>query len=478
MLLPQRTSDPEQVVDFITQEEKRKYKAGIILLVISIVAWIVGLELVNGVLKSDEYRKPIFFAVITGSCFSFNLLYDLLELTRKPVSDENKPLLIADKQEEQESSILSAKEVLIIAFQIATIYLFYNIFVMESLRFTSASNQTVIGSLTSVFTLLIGVLIKTERFSKIKVICVAVSCCGVFLVNLSSVGDQNGEHKYTPKNPKLGNILALGGALFYAFYLLIMKFKCGGAKTTNERRLFGFVGVMIFLMGVPVLYIADIMDVEKFELPSNNTILFIVVLNGVLTVVSDYTSILAMLLTSPLVVSLTLTSSIPITIFIDYVVLIYTKEPINTSSVYILGILCIFVAVLLVNVNVASENTLIEEIIEDSLESAIHNDELMSPILSPLLEEGSSHQHQHRRHHHLQHPIKSPFQMIFSPEMSTDHEIPIPARDVTTFNLNENDESPPTRNLNHDPSIYTSKPDAPTLHVSSGKNHTYDIHLE
>lgn len=244
-----------------------------------------------------------------------------------------------------------------------------------------------------------------------------------------------------------------------------MKFKCGGSKTTNERRLFGYVGVFILLIGAPLLYIANAFDVEKFELPPNNTILAIIIANGILTVVSDYTSILAMLLTSPLVVSLTLTSSIPITIFIDYVVLIHAREPINTSSVYILGILCIFVAVLLINVNVASENTLIEEIIEDTLESAIQNDELMSPILSPLLG-GSS-------YHHL---VKSPFQMIFSPEM-TDHQYPIPAK-VTTFNLNENDESPPTRNSNHHPSFYTSESDAPALLVSGGKNHTYDIHFE
>lgn len=467
MLLPQSTSDPDQVVDLITREEKRKYKAGIILLIVSIGAWIVGLELVNDVLKGGEYRKPIFFAIITGSCFSLNLLYDVFNLVRVrlPEVNECKSLLNTDKASEQENTSLSTREVLIVAFQIGTIYLLYNIFAMEALRFTSASNQTVIGSLTSVFTLLIGVLIKTERFSRIKVVCVAVSCCGVFLVNMSSVADQSGDHKYTPKNPKLGNTLALGGALFYAFYLLTMKFKCGGSKTTNERRLFGYVGVFILLIGAPLLYIANAFDVEKFELPPNNTILAIIIANGILTVVSDYTSILAMLLTSPLVVSLTLTSSIPITIFIDYVVLIHAREPINTSSVYILGILCIFVAVLLINVNVASENTLIEEIIEDTLESAIQNDELMSPILSPLLG-GSS-------YHHL---VKSPFQMIFSPEM-TGHQYPIPAK-VTTFNLNENDESPPTPNSNHHPSFYTSESNTPALLVSGGKNHTYDIHFE
>ena len=50
----------------------------------------------------------------------------------------------------------------ILAFQIAVIYYSYNVLGMSALKFTSALNQTVMGSTTSMFTLIIGVILKTE----------------------------------------------------------------------------------------------------------------------------------------------------------------------------------------------------------------------------------------------------------------------------------------------------------------------------
>ena len=52
----------------------------------------------------------------------------------------------------------------------------------------------------------------------------------------------------------------------YAFYLLIMKFKCGtGNRTTNERRLFGYVGIITFILGIPILYVIDVLDIENLN---------------------------------------------------------------------------------------------------------------------------------------------------------------------------------------------------------------------
>ncbi|EMG48432.1 hypothetical protein G210_1003 [Candida maltosa Xu316] len=405
------TADPLEIVDIINQQELHNYKLGVFLLIIALATWIVGLELVNVVLKGDDYNKPWLFAVITGSSFTLNLLPDLVLLKKLFVKDspEDIPLIeTRSKEKDEEDKELSTKEVLILAFQIAIIYYLYNIFGMSALRFTSASNQTVIGSTTSMFTLIIGAILKTESFSMKKALCVVASCAGVFMVSLSS---NSGKGKFEPKNPLLGNLFALGAALMYAFYLLIMKVKCGtGEKSTNERRLFGYVGLMTLTLGIPLLYVVNFFDIETFEFPPpNNTILASILINGVFSVISDYTSVLAMLLTSPLVVSLTLTSVIPITIFIDYLVLLSTGNSIHTSFVYIFGIICILVAVILVNINVTTENDLIEEVIENALEEAIRNDEVMSPVLTPLL---SPKIHGHHHGHHLTSPRGSPIYLI------------------------------------------------------------------
>ena len=174
-----------------------------------------------------------------------------------------------------------------------------------------------------------------------------------------------------------------------------------------------------------------------------------------------------MLLTSPLVVSLTLTSVIPITIFIDYLVLISTGNSVKTNFVYVFGIVCILVAVVLVNVNITSENDLIEEVIEHALEEAIRNDEVMSPVLSPLL----SPRNNATNVLGLQLlPHASPISIsLFSPKLKSKH----PLR-ISHFNLNENDETEPTFNANHEP-LYGITSSPPNIVVVQGKNHQYQI---
>lgn len=476
------TTDPNDIVDIINQQEIQNYKLGIILLVIALATWIIGLELVNAVLKGDDYEKPWLFAVITGSCFSINLLPDIILLKHWEVFgqtqiEEDLPLLQTKSKEKNENvSELTPKEVFILAFQIAVIYYSYNVLGMSALKFTSALNQTVMGSTTSMFTLIIGVILKTETFTIKKALCVIGSCLGVFMVSFSNTS--GGQGKFQPKNPVLGNTLALGAALMYGFYLLIMKFKCGtGDKTTNERRLFGYVGLITFVIGVPVLYVVDLLEIEKFQFPPpNNTILASIFINGIFSVISDYTSVLAMLLTSPLVVSLTLTSVIPITIFIDYLVLISTGNSVKTSFVYVFGIVCILVAVVLVNVNITSENDLIEEVIEHALEEAIRNDEVMSPVLSPLLSPRNNATNvlgllllQQQLQLQLL-PHASPIGIsLFSPKLKSKH----PLR-ISHFNLNENDETEPTFNANHEP-LYGITSSPPNIVVVQGKNHQYQI---
>lgn len=408
----QVTENAEDIVQIIQDNETRNFQVGVVLIVVAVASWVIGLELVNGVLKGDEYKKPYMFAWITGSCFMLNFTPDLiiyiksffvgellllLLLSASPVytASETDALLGETSVEKLDDSPieLTSYEVQTLAFQIALIYLFYNVFVMIALQFTSAGNATVLGSTTSVFTLVLGSMLNIDRFSVKKVICIFISLSGVFLINWSesgkaSHGGNNG--KYAPSNPILGNSLAILGAFMYAIYLIVMKIKCGtGNKTTNERVLFAWVGVYTFILGIPLLIFVHIQGIEEFQFPPpSNEILFLVLINGVFSVISDFSTILAMLLTSPLVVSLSLTSAIPITIFVDYIIKVLNGGNgggDGTNFIYFLGIASILTSVVLINVNLTTENELINDVIEEALEEAIRVDEVLSPMLSPLL---------------------------------------------------------------------------------------------
>lgn len=489
------TDDPQKVVEIIIDHEVSNYKLGVILIICSITTWIIGLELVNAVLKSDGYTKPVFFAIIVGSCFTLNFIPDVYnwfkgdqkEVPVESLDQQALEKLLAQNGIHQPVQ-LTKREVIILAFQIAIIYFFYNLCILESLQFTSASNQTVIGTTSSIFTLFIGIYFKFDKFTLKKLFCIIGSLLGVFLINFSESRKESSHdnNKFEPKNPFLGNCIALMGAIMYACYLVLMKMKCGmGDKTTNERQLFGYVGIITIILGAPILFLVDLFGIEPFEFPPPNmTTLIAICINGVFSVTSDYTAVLAMLLTSPLVVSLSLTTAIPITIFIDYITLyLDTHETQHVNYVYFLGIVCMVASVILINVNLTTESDLIEDVIEDALEDAVRYDEMISPMLTPMLSAGHAGSPLVRAHLQSQLPvgIKHPFSPFLTPKLL--HKPPL-HRDVSRFNLNENSQ---LTNPNHS-RLYTlgdqdsevSLPHDATknnIMVYSGGNHKYRVQM-
>lgn len=510
-----------EVIDLINEQEKSNFRLGVIFLVISIVSWLIGLELVNAVLKTNDYHKPFFLLFLTGLCFLLYLLPELMaavyaagcaclgvvrrQLTAHHHQQSDSPLLsFSDldlvsstgdltNKDRLDSAYdaampLSRREVLLLALQIAIVYYIYNALVMSALLYTSASNQTILGSTTAMFTLFMGVSLGIDKFTSKKVVCVVSSLMGVIFISLGEkLASGNNDSKFEPKNPALGNLLALLGAFSYGVYLLVMKVRCGmGNKTTDERKLFGWVGVFTFVLGLPVLVVAHSLGFEPFELPESNTAFAMIMINSVLSVISDYFTILAMLLTSPLVTSLALTSSIPITILADFIILHLTghQKPSSSSSalVYGFGVFCILISVLLINVNLNTQNELIENVIEDTLEGAVRHDEVLSPVLSPYLEHSSP----TLRNHDIGIPHLSP-QFNLTRRKNTQRS-PL-SREVSGFSLNLGTSSPdqaPLKNANHLLNLYTidsaidthepqptSEPAA--LMVYGGVNHNFFI---
>ena len=455
-LTPTMSHTPSEVIRIINDEEIRKFKLGVLFLVVAISSWIFGLELLNAVLKGDEYQKPWMFSYITGSCFALNLIPDFFSSYRNQKPAENE---------------LNGRETTILAIIIAIIYYFYNLFVMLALQYTSASNQTVLSSTTSIFTLFIGMLLGIETFNLQKLACIIISFAGVVLINWSESGlSKDSGNKFVPKNPRLGNALAVLGALMYAFYMIVMKVRCGtGSRTVNERRMFGIVGAVTLVFGIPVLFIVHMFDIERFELPPNNTVSSMILINGVFSVISDYTTILAMLLTSPVVTSLSLSSSIPITIFIDKIIMWVTDAPASKSGhvMYYFGICSILLSVLLINVNLTTENQLIVEVIDDALEDAIREDEVLSPVLSPLLSPHAQYTTGAtiRNSPGLQLGIRSP---LYRRSPAT--QFPFLVRKVSGFDLNNDSEDLDER---------VGEADTEEMHltVSGGRNHKYRVRI-
>ncbi|KAG7741408.1 hypothetical protein KL930_000472 [Ogataea haglerorum] len=379
----------EDVVDIIKTEERRNWLRGLLYLFLTVATWVFGLQLTNNVLKGDSYQHPLFVAYVNGGLFvifgikpAFKSLIKACTASEPRLDDSvfnsydscGSSSIILHAPSKQ----LSLKELIIVAVQAGLIYYANAALSAIALQYTSASNQTILTTTSSVFTLLLSYLCGVDTLSLGKVVSVLASIAGICLITFNSLAS----FQSASPNPILGNCIALCGTFLYSCYLVLLRVKIGKETSPdNERLIFGLLGLSILILACPLLLFASFLGFEKLSLPDSSTIFWIVFIGGLFNCLSDYFSILATLLTSPLITSLSLSTAIPVNMICDSV--FYKVK--STSARYYLGIILIFSS--FVFANLSNEDEVVQEAIEEAIEEAIQNDEMLSPFLSPYLQQ-------------------------------------------------------------------------------------------
>ena len=80
-----------------------------------------------------------------------------------------------------------------------------------------------------------------------------------------------------PKNPVLGDFLALVSAAFYALYVILLKIRIGSESRIDMKLFFGFVGLFNILLAWPVGLFLHVIGLEVFEWPTKNQVLAILI---------------------------------------------------------------------------------------------------------------------------------------------------------------------------------------------------------
>jgi solute carrier family 35 protein F5 len=177
------------------------------------------------------------------------------------------------------------------------------------------------------------------------------SFVGVLLVSLSdSVQSKNPASQTPPAGPSptaavlehvsqplLGDFLALISALFYALYVILLKVRIKNEDRIDMQLFFGFVGLFNVLACWPMGFVLHWTGVEVFELPTKAAEWYAIVINVspcklfyrmrgdsyfgqmVITWSSDYLYVLAMLKTTPLVVTVGISLTIPVAVLGDFI---------------------------------------------------------------------------------------------------------------------------------------------------------------
>ena len=218
-----------------------------------------------------------------------------------------------------------------------------------------------------IWTLLFGALIRVESFTVKKLAGVLASLAGIVListVDLSADNDKNRgsfPHK-SHTQIAVGDALALASAIFYGLYTVLMKKRIGDETKVNMPLFFGFIGLLNLLLLWPGFFILHYSGVEEFEVPPTSKIWAIILvstisemksrigtanahqINSATSLISDICWAYSMLLTSPLVVTVGLSLSIPLSLVGQMVI-----NSQNSSLAYWIGAGVVFLSFIFIN---------------------------------------------------------------------------------------------------------------------------------
>ncbi|TDZ74207.1 putative vacuolar membrane protein [Colletotrichum trifolii] len=358
---------------------------GISLLLVTVLLWTVSNFLASYIFSDHSYDKPFFVVYMNTSVFAVSLIPMLVKFLLahgvaglkheamvvwneqrfgkaglKTEGDEEdsvagERLLVDDEpmmeMEGFEPSVerLTFRETAIISLEFCMLWFFANYFASACLEYTSVGSVTILNSTSSVWTLVFCALMKVEGFTVRKFIGVLASLTGIVListVDLSGSSDENRgsfPHKTTGQIA-IGDLMAFVSAIIYGLYVTVMKRRVGNEDRVNMPLFFGLVGLFNVLFLWPVFFILHYTGLEPFQLPPTGKIWAIVIGNSLSSFISDMSWAYAMLLTTPLVVTVGLSLTIPLSLIGEMIQ--YSQY---SSWIYWVGAAVVLISFLFIN---------------------------------------------------------------------------------------------------------------------------------
>lgn len=236
-----------------------------------------------------------------------------------------------------------------LSFEFCMLWFLANYFAAACLEYTTVASSTILASTSSIWTLLSGSVIGVERFTLRKLFGVLASLAGIVLISTVDISGENDENRgsfphKTPRELATGDSMAFLSAILYGFYAVLMKKRIGDESKVSMPLFFGLVGLFNVILLWPGLVILHFTGVETFQLPPTKRILTIVLANAAFSLISDFCWAYAMLLTSPLIVTVGLSLTIPLSLIGQMII-----DAQYSSAVYWVGAVIMFVSFIFVN---------------------------------------------------------------------------------------------------------------------------------
>ncbi|KAK0614112.1 hypothetical protein B0T14DRAFT_539705 [Immersiella caudata] len=367
---------------------------GITLLLFTVLMWTVSNFLASYIFSDNTYSKPFFLVYVNTSMFAISLIpmviryvaqtgvsslkgrtvelwqevrYGVMPLKSQDdeaaegADDETGALLVDDegslealdmgrgRRRAAADEKLSLGETAWLSLEFCMLWFLANYFASACLEYTSVGSATILTSTSSIWTLILCAVSGVESFSVRKLVGVVASLAGVVLissVDLSGASNDNRgnfPHKTTAQIA-IGDGMAFFSAVIYGVYVTVMKRRVGNEDRVNMPLFFGLVGLFNVAFLWPGFFILHFTGIETFELPPTGQIWAIILANSVASFFSDMSWAYAMLLTTPLVVTVGLSLTIPLSLIGEMIQ--YAQY---SSWVYWVGAGIVFISFVFVN---------------------------------------------------------------------------------------------------------------------------------
>ncbi|KEQ77850.1 hypothetical protein M436DRAFT_35616 [Aureobasidium namibiae CBS 147.97] len=329
-------------LDTRSGHEKWRRLVGLLLLFTTVVLWTASNFMASTLFADNTYSKPYLVTYVNTACFIIPLLpivvrrlylsgslktpryaavpqdHDEDVYTQEHTSDSASQKLIPIN-DAQAIVPLSLGETARLSLEFCILWFMANYFVAACLEHTTVASSTILTSTSSIFTLLLGCAVNVEIFTLRKLFGVLASLLGVVLISSVDLfgNNDNGRGSFPHKDARqvaLGDAMALLSAVLYGVYAVLMKKRIGDERRISMPVFFGLVGLFNVLLLWPGFLVLHFTGVEPFELPPTSRVTTIILVNSFSSLLSDIAWAYAVLLTSPIVVTVGLSTTIPLSL--------------------------------------------------------------------------------------------------------------------------------------------------------------------
>ncbi|KAF9499764.1 hypothetical protein BDN71DRAFT_1441341 [Pleurotus eryngii] len=362
------SSQPSDGAKSLSTLKKQDYLLGIGLLLVVVFLWTSSNFITQDLLETG-YEKPFIITYLNTSAFVVYLLPFLYRQFRESrrygkarTTDGYQSLPVDASQGDSEAGIqqpaptlnnedglspLTIRDTIKLASVFCIFWFIANWSVNVALEYTSVASATILSSMSGFFTLAIGRIFRVETFTMAKIAAIVMSFIGVVFVSISDTSETRTENLIpraminaspsltSPSRPLLGDSLALLSAVFYALYVILLKVRIKSESRIDMQLFFGFVGLFNIIGCWPIAVILHYTGLEPFSLPHGRKAIMAILMNMFITWSSDYIYVLAMLKTTPLVVTVGLSLTIPLAVVGDFFLAKPTKGQVIVGAILV-----------------------------------------------------------------------------------------------------------------------------------------------